>query len=169
VKCQDALSYWVFLFRRRLSWRRSASSRRPRGVYTLVNVEDGINQEQRANPAITTAQLDIYFNNYYQGLLNNPAIAGLTLQVHWDTLNTNPPVASNSYLLELLGAASQGGGAPCCRNFENQAARTAVIIRRPRHPEQSEGSRFERRASQVVGNTRAVPQFSRQPRPRGRG
>jgi hypothetical protein len=42
--------------------------RRPRGIYAVVNVEDGINQQQRADPSITTAQLDAYFNNYYQGL-----------------------------------------------------------------------------------------------------
>jgi hypothetical protein len=81
------------------------TSRRPRGIYAVVNVEDGINQQQRADPSITTAQLDAYFNNYYQGLLSNPATAGLALQVHWDTLNPNPPGASNSYFWNFVDDA----------------------------------------------------------------
>ena len=63
----------------------------------MVNVEDDINQQQKANPSITPAQLDAYFNSLYQDLLGNPAISGLTLQVHWDTLNPNPPAAANPY------------------------------------------------------------------------
>ena len=63
----------------------------------MVNIEDNINQQQKANPSITPAQLDAYFNSLYQDLLNNPAISGLTLQVHWDTLNPNPPAAANAY------------------------------------------------------------------------
>ena len=71
--------------------------RRPRGVYAVVNVEDQINQQEKANPSISPAQLDAFFNTFYQDLLSNPAISGLTLQVHWDTLNPNPPSAANAY------------------------------------------------------------------------
>src|SRR5580692_2972167 len=67
--------------------------RTPRGIYTVVNVEDIINQ----NPSLTPAQLDSYFDGFYQGLLADPAISGLTLQVHWDTLNPNAPPAANAY------------------------------------------------------------------------
>ena len=74
-----------------------APPRRPRGIYAVVNVEDNINQQRKANPSITPAALNAYFNNLYQDLLNNPAISGLTLQVHWDTLNPNPPAAANAY------------------------------------------------------------------------
>jgi hypothetical protein len=70
--------------------------RRPRGIYAVVNVEDAINQQQAANPSVAISQMDAYFLSVYQSLLANPAIAGLTLQVHWDTLNPNPPGASNS-------------------------------------------------------------------------
>ena len=77
-----------------------AQPRRPRGIYAVVNVEDGINQEQNANPAITTAQLDAYFNNYYQGLLNNPAIAGLTPP---GALGHTQPQPSGRCQLLLLG------------------------------------------------------------------
>jgi uncharacterized protein (TIGR03437 family) len=63
----------------------------------VVNVEDNIKQQQKANPTISAAALNAYFNNLYQDLLGNPAISGLTLQVHWDTLNPNPPAAANPY------------------------------------------------------------------------
>ena len=43
--------------------------RRPRGIYTVVNVEDEINTLQQANPSITTAQLDAGFDCFYQNLL----------------------------------------------------------------------------------------------------
>ena len=71
--------------------------RRPRGIYAVVNIEDTINQQRKANPSTTAAALNAYFNNLYQDLLGNPAISGLTLQVHWDTLNPNPPTAANAY------------------------------------------------------------------------
>ena len=70
-----------------------AQVRVPRGIYAVVNVEDEIN----SHSAATAAQLDADFNTLYQSLLSNPAISGLTLQVHWDTLNPNPPGAANSY------------------------------------------------------------------------
>lgn len=64
-----------------------SAPRAPRGVYTVVNVADAIKQQQKNNPSITTAQLDAYFNGLYQSLLQDPAVAGLTLQVHWSLLN----------------------------------------------------------------------------------
>jgi hypothetical protein len=75
--------------------------RTPRGVYTVVNVEDIINQ----NPTLTPAQLDSYFGSFYQGLLADPAISGLTLQVHWDTLNPNAPPAANAYFWNYVDDA----------------------------------------------------------------
>jgi hypothetical protein len=94
------------------------------------NVEDGINQEQQANPAITTAQLDAYFNGYYQGLLNNPAIAGLALQVHWDTLNPNPPGASTSYFWNYVDDAFAQAAAWDAQN-PTQAPKTIQLIVTP--------------------------------------
>ena len=73
------------------------SPRRPRGIYAKVNISESIVQQQQANPSITPAQLDAYFNALYQDLLGNPGISGLTLQVHWDTVNPNPPTGSNAY------------------------------------------------------------------------
>src|SRR5690242_14309391 len=71
--------------------------RRPRGVYSVVNIEDNISQQKRAQPSITPASLHAYFGGLFQDLLGNPAIAGLTLQVHWDTLNPNAPASANAY------------------------------------------------------------------------
>ncbi len=59
---------------------------RPRGIYAVVDVEKNI----KANPPVD-------FNPLYQDLFSNPAISGLTLQVHWDTLNPNPPGGANAY------------------------------------------------------------------------
>ncbi len=75
--------------------------RRPRGIYTVINVEDVVNQ----NPSLTPAQMDSYFGGFYQGLLADPAIFGLTLQVHWDTLNPNAPPAANAYFWNYVDDA----------------------------------------------------------------
>ena len=71
--------------------------RRPRGIYAKVNIATEINQQQKANPLITPAELNVYFNSLYRDLLDNPAISGLALQAHWDTLNPNPPAAAKPY------------------------------------------------------------------------
>ena len=69
--------------------------RRPRGIYAKVNIASEINQQQKANPSITPAQLNDYFNNLYQDLLGNPAISGLALQVHWDIFPSLLELTSN--------------------------------------------------------------------------
>jgi uncharacterized protein (TIGR03437 family) len=79
--------------------------RRPRGIYAVVNVEDAITTQQTANPSITTAQMDAYFDTLYQGLLADPAISGLALQVHWDTLNPYAPPAANAYFWNYVDDA----------------------------------------------------------------
>src|ERR1700721_3068200 len=82
-----------------------AAQIRPRGVYAVVSVEQEFNSQTKADPAITTAQLDTAFDSFYQDLLSNPAVAGLALQVHWDTVNPNPPGAANSYYWNLVDDA----------------------------------------------------------------
>ncbi len=82
-----------------------SAPRRPRGIYAVVNVETAINQQQKADSSITTPQLDAYFDTLYQSLLADPAISGLTLQVHWDTLNPNPPGAANAYFWNYVDDA----------------------------------------------------------------
>jgi hypothetical protein len=67
---------------------------RPRGIYAVVNIEQNIAQEAMATPPVTSpAGLQGYFDFLYQELLENPAISGLAMQVHWDTLAANPPTA----------------------------------------------------------------------------
>ena len=41
--------------------------------------------------------MDAYFNNLYQALLSNPAVSGLTLQVHWDTVNPTAQTSATPY------------------------------------------------------------------------
>ncbi len=79
--------------------------RSPRGIYAVVDTENLINLQQQANPSVTTAQLYAYFNGIYSDLLGNPAVAGLTLQVHWDRLNPNAPPAANAYDWTLVDEA----------------------------------------------------------------
>jgi uncharacterized protein (TIGR03437 family) len=82
-----------------------AQPRRPRGIYAVVNIEDAINAQTKANPSVTTAQLDASFDSLYQGLLANAAVSGLTLQVHWDTLNPNPPSSAAPYFWNYVDDA----------------------------------------------------------------
>jgi hypothetical protein len=61
--------------------------RNPRGIYAKVNISDYIKQ----NSGFTDAQLHTDLQTVYQNLLTNPAISGLALQIHWDTLNPYSP------------------------------------------------------------------------------
>ncbi len=80
--------------------------RRPRGIYAVVNIEQEIAKQAKATPPLTTPlQLSVYFNNLYQQILADPAISGLTLQVHWDTLNPNAPGTPNPYFWTYVDLA----------------------------------------------------------------
>src|ERR1700687_3727952 len=94
VRWRRALTLSFLVLAQPLLAQGQSAPRRPRGVYAVVNVTDNINQQQKANPSV---DLNAYFNSLYQDLLSNPAISGLTLQVHWGMLNPNPPTASNPY------------------------------------------------------------------------
>jgi uncharacterized protein (TIGR03437 family) len=104
--------------------------RRPQGIYAVVNVEGGIKTEMQSNASITTAQLDAYFNGLYQGLLGNPAISGLTLQVHWDTLNPNAPTSANPYFWNFVDDAVAQAAAWNTQN-PTQAPKTVQLIVTP--------------------------------------
>ena len=71
----------------------------------MVDVENEIAALQSSNPSITAAQLDAGFNSFYLDLLSNPAVAGLAVRPHWDTLNPNPPGAANAYYWNLVDDA----------------------------------------------------------------
>jgi len=105
------------------------SLRRPRGIYAVVDTENLINLQQQANPSIT-AQLYAYFNSLYQALLSNPAVSGLTLQVHWDRLNPNAPPAANAYDWTLVDEAFAQAAAWDAQNPE-QTPKTIQIIATP--------------------------------------
>ncbi len=107
-----------------------AAQGRPRGIYAVVNVEDEIGSQTKANPAIAAAQLDAAFNSFYQGLLSNPAVAGLTLQVHWDTLNPNPPSSANAYYWNYVDDAFNQAAAWNAQN-PAKAPKTIQLIVTP--------------------------------------
>ena len=102
----------------------------PRGIYAVVDTEVLITEQQQTNPSITTAQLDVYFNGLYQDLLSNPAVSGLTLQVHWDWLNPNPPGATNSYAWNIVDDAFNQAAAWDAQH-PAQAPKTIQIIATP--------------------------------------
>ena len=70
------------------------ATRRPRGIYAGVNIQENLQKQQAANPPITPAQ---YFVNLYQDLVGYPAVSGLAIWVNWDALNPNQPPAANAY------------------------------------------------------------------------
>jgi hypothetical protein len=85
---------------------RTEAQRVPIGVYAVVPVEDVVNAKKAASEGITTAEMDLYLtDNFYAGLLDNRAVAGLTLQIHWDTLNPNPPGNANAYFWNYIDDA----------------------------------------------------------------
>jgi hypothetical protein len=104
--------------------------RRPRGIYTKVNITDHITAEQQANPSITPEQLDAYFNSLYQDLLSNPAISGLEIFVHWDQANPNPPSSANPYFWNYLDDAFNQAAAWNAQN-PAQIPKTIQLIALP--------------------------------------
>jgi streptogramin lyase len=73
--------------------------RRPLGVYAKVVISDVIG-------AKTNKNWNTYFDCFYDQLLNNPAISGLTLQVHWDLVNTAPGVYNWDYVTNAFDRVS---------------------------------------------------------------
>jgi hypothetical protein len=73
--------------------------RRPLGVYAKVVISDVIGMK-------TNKEWDTYFNCFYKQLLANPAISGLTLQVHWDLVNAGPGVYNWDYVTNAFYEAS---------------------------------------------------------------
>ena len=96
----------------------------------MVDVENELATLQAANPSITSAQLDAGFNSFYQDLLGNPAVAGLAIRPHWDTLNPNPPGTANDYYWNLVDDAFNQAGAWNTQN-PAQAPKTIQLIVTP--------------------------------------
>jgi hypothetical protein len=67
-----------------------ATARGPAGIYAYFVVES-----YAARPVDNSqSNIDTYFAGLYASLLDNPAIAGLDMRVHWATLNPNDPATS---------------------------------------------------------------------------
>jgi len=80
--------------------------RRPLGVYARVDLTEFIAVQKKADHSITPAELETKFEGLFAGLLANPAISGLTIGVHWDVVNPNPPTgAAQPYDWTYLDAA----------------------------------------------------------------
>jgi hypothetical protein len=89
-----------------------SSPRRPRGIYAVVDVADQITKWTTEYPKITETQLASGFATLYADLLLNPAISGLAIQIHWDTLEPYDPRDYNnpydwSYLQPAFDAIQQ--------------------------------------------------------------
>ena len=101
--CESTISWWP------REWG-APPPRVPRGIYAVAPVETVLKQgyvnltvpgfTEVAGygriPPPSTPGLASYLGTFYTGLLMNPAVSGLTLQVHWDTLNPNPPTDANA-------------------------------------------------------------------------
>ncbi len=74
----------------------------PFGIYAVVPVEDVVNKEPTE---ITLAKSNAELISFYTGLLNNAAVAGLTLQIRWETLNPNAPTDANPYFWDYIDDA----------------------------------------------------------------
>ncbi len=75
--------------------------RRPLGVYAKVDLSDVIG-------AKTNKDWNSYFDCLYAQLLSNSAISGLTLQVHWDLVNTAPGVYNWDYVTNAFDVKVKG-------------------------------------------------------------
>jgi hypothetical protein len=73
--------------------------RRPLGVYAKIVLSDIIKPKPRAD-------WNSYFNCFYAQLLANPAVSGLTLQIHWDLVNTNSGGYDWSYVQDAFDQVS---------------------------------------------------------------
>ncbi len=82
-----------------------AAPRRPRGIYAVVNVNTNIDDQKKINPSITNAQLRTFFRDKFHGLLQNPAVAGIALQIGWSVLNPRPLSDPQPYDWGILDVA----------------------------------------------------------------
>jgi len=82
--------------------------RAPHGIYAVVDTAGLANGQLTTSCSTTTAQFEGYFVSLYQQLLSDPAIAGLTLQVHWDSLNQNAPCRARVVQRKASARANNG-------------------------------------------------------------
>ena len=73
-----------------------AQPRAPRGVYATIDILDYVTKN--GLPLIPMPGQDAQLIAYYDGLLANPAIAGLHIELHWKLGQPNPPPAALNLL-----------------------------------------------------------------------
>lgn len=81
------------------------AQRVPAGIYAVVPVERVLAAKYSRTIDVLPSAVNTYLNGFYAGLLNNPAVSGLTLQIHWDTLNPNPPTDAAPYFWDYVDDA----------------------------------------------------------------
>jgi hypothetical protein len=79
----------------------------PAGIYAVVRVEEVL-KHGYGNVSAPTSGVNSYFTTFYNLLLSNQAVSGLTLQVQWDTLNPNPPGDAKAYFWDYVQDAFDG-------------------------------------------------------------
>ena len=80
----------------------AGAPRVPQGVYAVVDIKGNLSNPEDANCPFTSAPYDPYFNCLYHAILQDTAVAGLALQVHWDLLN---PTATGPYFWNYVDDA----------------------------------------------------------------
>jgi hypothetical protein len=81
------------------------AQRVPLGIYAKDDISIDIANRQAKGESIKPAALNDYFVNLYQLVMKDPSISGLEIQIHWNTVNPNPPGANGDYVWDYLGDA----------------------------------------------------------------
>jgi hypothetical protein len=82
----------------------------PLGIYAKDDISIDIANLKSDKQATDPASLNDYFINLYQLVLKERAVSGLEIQIHWDTVNPNPPgtpPADSPCVVALEDAAGQ--------------------------------------------------------------
>ena len=66
-----------------------AQSRAPHGIYATIDISDYVK-----NNKLKDKGDDAAVSAFYDGMLGNPAVAGLDIELHWDFAQPNPPPAA---------------------------------------------------------------------------
>jgi uncharacterized protein (TIGR03437 family) len=101
----------------------SGGVRRPRGIYTVIDIDGYID----THAGMTLAEHHEGLISLYATALDNPAVSGLAIQMGWHRLNPNPPTSAQpydwSYLDEVFSSASAWNAA-----HPSQAPKTIQMI-----------------------------------------
>jgi len=82
---------------------RAKAQQVPLGIYAVVHVEEVVSPYQV--DGLSRPAIDRKLVSFYGSLLDNAAVSGLALQIHWDTLNPHSPSHANPYFWNYLDDA----------------------------------------------------------------